>query len=92
MEKIRPKIYVVNTQYIINSLLEKIVSKHRLRFVIFMATMLSMTLALVLAVDINDDPREYGVNPTDIFRGSMEALTLLLVFSFTLTEVSNIVV
>ena len=57
-----------------------------------MATMLSMTTALILAVGIDGDPRDYGLNPADIVRGTMEAITLLFVLSFTLTEVSNILV
>ena len=57
-----------------------------------MVTMLSMTIALDLAVDINEDPRIYTTAADDILRGTMEVITLVCVLSLTITEVGNILV
>lgn len=56
-----------------------------------MVTMICMTIALNLAIDINDDPRVYEATSKDILRGTMEGITLLCVLCFTVTEISNIV-
>ena len=64
--------------------------KCSLRFVLFVVTMLSMTLALNLAIDINEDPRMYRATAKDILRGSMEAITLICILCFTVSEISNI--
>ena len=62
----------------------------RLRFILFVVTMLSMTTALNLAIDINEDPRVYRATAKDILRGSMEGITLACVLYLTQSEISNI--
>ena len=57
---------------------------------LFVVTMLSMTTALNLAIDINEDPRVYRAIAKDILRGSMEGITLACVLYLTLSEVCNI--
>lgn len=52
--------------------------------------MLSMTTALNLAIDVNEDPRVYRATAEDILRGSMEGITLACVLYLTLSEISNI--
>ena len=53
--------------------------------------MVSMTVALVLAIDINEDSRVYNATAEDILRGVTEGITLLCVIFFTVSEISNIV-
>ena len=64
--------------------------KCRLRFVLFVMIMLSMTIALNLAIDINEDPTVYRAIAKDILRGSMEAITLICILYYTISEISNI--
>lgn len=53
--------------------------------------MVSMTIALNLAIDINEDPRTYGARADDIIRGAMEVTTLLCVVFLTVSEIRNII-